>query len=426
MARPTRVATATSPSPLPRPAVSAAGPVVGLKNVQAAATPGWMISLVNDKQTWVFNTNRGRRGSCSLSTSSDGGSTFRTGDELAPPDYVVDNVVETLDGEVLACVARSSDQSVQAPAHGLTDDGFVLKSQGWNPATGRARTWDRVLQAPVGVWFDGRWGLTQWSVAPAWSKRPGLVVVSEYGRKTNQGDPAQSATRAWLSLDHGSTWKVIFNLLDYAEQPAIQSLHLHGCAYDSYDDALWLASGDGGLLRDGELDGGFSAVWYGRLINGSDCDWSVFGDSISRQGTTQVVCLAATKHGVLILSDATPAAFQWVEREGEGTFSAITPFLKVSPNLAYGSSIWRNDDETAPVLCTFQASPFGDPVSVYCGSMLPDGETISVRDIYAFDLRLRPGARGVWRAVGPDTKGRVFVNAQVGLISETYRGTIAL
>ena len=52
-------------------------------------------------------------------------------------------------------------------------------------------------------------------------------------------DSAQNTRKAWISEDHGATWREMF------EAPVRAGVHLHGVSYDPYEDLCWAIVGDG-------------------------------------------------------------------------------------------------------------------------------------------------------------------------------------
>ena len=109
------------------------------------------------------------------------------------------------------------------------------------PASDTAATWRKVITVTqndnkVHEW----WGL---SYAPKGHPREGLVVATEYGGHGTASTPASGGARyVWLSLDYGRTWRTIFDL--YATTQVI-NMHMHGVAYDPYDDRVLCTFGDG-------------------------------------------------------------------------------------------------------------------------------------------------------------------------------------
>lgn len=84
-----------------------------------------------------------------------------------------------------------------------------------------------------------------WSV----SEYKNIVLVFEYGAKANEAfgsgyvaPVGMNARYLRLSLDYGVTWKVIFDLNDYA---VTDKVHGHGVCYDPYWQRIWLTYGDG-------------------------------------------------------------------------------------------------------------------------------------------------------------------------------------
>jgi len=115
------------------------------------------------------------------------------------------------DGEVLLGVGENPGAAKKAS---------VWRSSGW--ASG-APTFAKVLESS---------GYTQsFSLTWAWGHDGDIVVTNEYGT---------DARYVYLSQDCGATWSIIYdNGVSVTPQK-----HLHGCTYDKWRGAIWIAAGD--------------------------------------------------------------------------------------------------------------------------------------------------------------------------------------
>lgn len=146
-------------------------------------------------------------------------------------------VYETGDGELIARVSLNGQNS-------------LWRSNGWSTARENA-TWVKTLDVTNGTYITSAWSI---------SMHENIILVAEYGPKyvpeTGYGVPIQPTAKGenarylYLSLDHGKTFRTIFDLNSFAESlPSKGSdinLHLHGVAWDPWWDRIWVTCGDGG------------------------------------------------------------------------------------------------------------------------------------------------------------------------------------
>ena len=372
-------------------AATVAAPAPQLTDVSyiAAGTSGLseLLGMLADRQTLVGSRSSNVR---QLGVSTDGGTTWTWGRQFESSGWVVTGLIETPDGEVLVSARHTSN----------TAAGTLWRSTGWNKTTADATTWTKVLTASgAGCYFDRRWCLTARSVAPAWSRRAGQIVVCEYGTTINNAaTPAEAAVRAWRSTDNGATWTAIFDLRD--RYPGVTAqLHVHAIAYDPHDDRVLISTGDGGVTN------GACAVWY---CDGEDLatpTWTALSGSESTNAATQVTTIVPLESGIVLLSDSSPGGVRRIPRRGFRRYGQLVQAAPI-PGGIIGGAAWRNPDQPgAPLLMTYASTATSGPPSLLVTS---DGETVS--EAHREATSISGGAPGLTSVCGPDLLGRVFAN----------------
>lgn len=382
------------------------GPAVQLANATAVdfINASEVVTMLSDRQTLLLNGGPSGFDQNKIRVSVDGGVTVTSGDTLGATGFKISGAVETLDGELLVSLQRSDN----------TQAGSLVRSTGWNKTTGKATSWATVLTCSgPGCAIDRRWGLTAFSVAPAWSPRPGLIVVNEYGTKVNEAIAAgrtsdTAAVRAWLSTDHGKTWTVLFDLRD--RYPGVNgNLHCHASAYDPYDDRVIVTQGDGGFA-----DGASAAVWYCDGENLTAPTWTRITGTASTDGQAQVVTVAPLTGGVLFLSDGGPASVRRLPRRGYRRYGSMVDVVRLGNGAIIGATMWRSREGSPLWITCYTTSSSGNPSIL----MTLDGETFS--EVYRSASPTTGSSPGIHNVVGPDVSGRVYGNQNLTGTSQLF------
>lgn len=336
-----------------------------------------LLGMLADGNRKVFS-NSGFNAS-QLGVSTDG-VTFTWGKNLEGSNGIAVGFIETPGGEVLV-----------GTSHRDNTPGKLWRSTGWNPATADATSWTAVLTASgAGVSFDGRWCLHQRSVAPLASARSGTIFVAEYGFHISEAaTPAEAAIRVRMSVDDGVTWTAIFDLRNYN---ADTNAHIHGVAYDPWDDRVLVTVGDnanaGIYYCNGEDLG--APVW--QLVPGT-------GGSSSVQATT----LVPTATALVALSDSPISAVRRIPRKGYRGYAAIETSVTIATTgtAVIGAHAYQSDSN-GPFLLSFYSSTSSGAPSIYATL---DGKRFTA--IHTEDASVTTGP-GVHSVVGPDIAGRVW------------------
>jgi hypothetical protein len=341
-------------------------------------TPAYtdLIGMLADGTRKVFTGSSFNASQIGVSTD---GAAFTWGKNFAGGNGIATGIVETRGGEVLVSVKHRDNVA-----------GKLWRSTGWNPATADATSWANVLTASgPGVHFDGRWCLTQRSVAPLWSARAGAIFVAEYGNHINEAaTPTEAAVRAYMSTNDGATWTTIFDQRNYNTDT---NAHIHAIAYDPWDDRVILTVGD---------NANAGVYW----CNGEDLAapvWTrITGTNSSAAQATTVIPMDS---GLVLLSDSPTSGIRRIPRSGYRGYGSIVDALIVgtfSPALI-GAHAFQSDVD-GPVLLSFYASTSGGAPKLYATS---DGVNFST--IHAEAAAVTNGT-GLTSVVGPDANGYVW------------------
>lgn len=351
-----------------------------------------LMGMLSDRQTLLFNN--ASFSAAQLGVSTNGGSTVTWGKNFGGGPWIMSAVLETPGGEMLVAVQNRTGLPSGAASQ-------LWRSTGWNKATADATSWTQVLTSSgAGVIFDGRWGVTQRSVAPSWSARPNALFVSEYGAHTNDAaTTGQAAVRAWMSTDDGATWTQIFDLRDRG-LPTTAGLHIHGIAYDPFDDRVFITSGDGG-----NADGGQAAVWY---CDGDKLSAPVWNSIPAMQATsalTQVITVIPTASAVLFSPDSASLGIWRLPRRGYRRYGTASCVAQIGAGIV-GAHGWQNRDAVgAPLFLTYYSSSISGPPSI-----LVTNDGIAFTEAYRGPTNTSNSAPGIFGCVGPDINGKVYAN----------------
>ncbi len=297
---------------------------------------------------------------------STDGVTFTWGKDFQGGNGIAEGFITTPNGEVLVAVkARTGNL------------GTLYRSTGFNPVTMNATSWATVLTGSrAGAHFDGRWCLNQWTAAPLVSPAAGALYVAEY-----DGD------KVWQSLDDGITWIEIFNLQSIL--PGAN--HVHGVAYDRWDDRLWVTVGDTAFAR----------IYYVNRedINGVDTPWVLLpGSNSSVWQATSIVPLGA---GVVFLSDASVSKVIWLPRQDVRFYGTLRVGYSLAGTGLIGAHAFQSADNK-PAYLTFYNSGSGQTPRIIATS---DGEKFT--EVYTDGSTVTSGP-GIHSIVGPDVDGKIW------------------
>lgn len=298
---------------------------------------------------------------------SEDGETFTWGENFGSAN-VVTGVIPTPGGEVLVAV-KALDNS--AP-------GTVHRSTGWDPSNADATSWATVLTASKnGAHMDGRWCLTERSVAPLNSPGAGAMFLCEY-----------DGNRAWMSVDDGVTWAQIFDL--QTAHPGAN--RIHAIAYDRWDDRVWVTVGDAS----------FAGIYYAdrAKISGTGTPWTLLPGSASE--AWQVTTVVPLSNAVVFLSDTSDSGVFAVLRDGVGGYKSLRNVVDLPDFGLIGAHAYQAADDL-PAFLTFNQSGSGQTPLIIATI---DGEHFST--VYTDTEVVSGSAPGIHSIVGPDLDGNVW------------------
>ena len=276
--------------------------------------------------------------------------------------------------------------------------GGIYVSQGWrtNPATA---TWTRTLTYSATGNFCQPYS---WSVAPKGHVREGLVVVTEYGGQSTQGTTSVEggASRVWVSLDYGKTWREIFNLL---KTYGTKNQHMHGVAYDPWTDNILMCFGDGYAGAPAVSGALYSDDWLKPSPT-----WKPIIPVLST-AAWQVTLFHPTPAGVICGSDGGPDGVWFMARDPAGGYQFPKPVITNLNGSCIGTMVYA-PDPNRPALMVYQnGQAETDPTRVLMIS--PRGDQID--EVYC-DTQEAPKWGNALTICGPDRDGYVYWTANDG------------
>lgn len=251
-----------------------------------------------------------------------------------------------------------------------------------------------------------------WSV----SEYKNIVLVFEYGAKANEAfgggyvaPVGMNARYLRLSLDYGVTWKVIFDLNDYA---VTNKVHGHGVCYDPYWQRIWLTYGDGS-----------NATMYSDDLGET---W-IFAHHITvYEGEHQNVGIVALPDCILFGTDYHPDGIHRIDRKhGKHTSNGLYPidsayFINIGQTQRkyVCMSIFKSKHQPInPVLFGF-CPETGDAYSCVIGTY--DG--FNFFNVWT-DTLLQPTGRGLQTVVGVTPINEIIVKSSDTRTSGTAKLT---
>ncbi|OFP19925.1 hypothetical protein HMPREF2996_00170 [Corynebacterium sp. HMSC066C02] len=235
-----------------------------------------------------------------LRQSRDQGKTWEIVHQF--PGQSIELVEPLANGEILVATSGTVD--------GVPSTRRVYVSDGYDPADPSAAQWTHKLTGSAQFVKFVDWSINQHGP---------IIVLAEYGPKGGMvwgsgSEPipeGENARYAHLSLDHGKTWKRIFDLNEFLISRGQATLlhHIHGVAWDPYWDRIWLSFGDamGG--------NGSNGVIYSDDL-GATWEVAYHSAEVDTPAGWQVVGIQPMKNCVLFAGDMTPAGVMRLDRAG--------------------------------------------------------------------------------------------------------------
>ncbi len=234
------------------------------------------------------------------------------------------------DGQLLVCLRDTRGEQ----------PGSIWRSSGYNAAIPQLAQWVKVLDlSACNVYVENSWGISVYD---------NIVVVAEYGSKITGGN----ARQAYLSTDHGATWRPIFELGRQAGS------HLHGITFDPYVNRIWLTHGD----------------WpYGGICYSDD--WGSTWQTVDTGGVhTQPTSMIALESCLLLATDTRLNGVLRIRRRERVTPPTVELAHRIEDNSSLkvvGQLIFRRPDKDAAIYMAFSVVGRGAGVIV----ATRDGET---------------------------------------------------
>lgn len=263
------------------------------------------------------------------------------------------------------------------------------------PANETAATWTKVVTVNQSDnYVHDAWGL---SFAPKGHVREGLVVATEYGGQGNASTAANDGSRAvWLSTDYGQTFRQIFDLFTFTGK--VLSAHMHGVAYDPFDDRVLVTFGDGN-----SGSGTPTGIAYSDDFLAITPTWHYISGPFT-DSTFQATGILPLANGILMGGDGKPPGIYRLPRRGYRQYGPMQTVLNYGGGTDTGFIGQR----------MFQAGP-GQPIiiahewaknSARAASLHMTRDGLTFTEIWRDDRELNYS--GVLYVVGPTASGKVW------------------
>ncbi len=375
-------------------------PRVRLDNVTIAASTYRPIYMSHDRTT-VYATT----GAHILYKSNDDGVTFT-------PIYTDGNTVT----KVTACL-ELADGRLLVATNIYSQAPRIYRSS----LVGGGGTWTQTfLNSGVESEFHPFWSLTD-----SCFDGNGHLWLSEYGASTTtSGSQTNKPVRIWRGNDDGSSFTLMFNLLDYAQNVAGLSvptqtagMHMHAVAYDKWDDRVWFTMGD-------NVGAGPDTVAGGR--NGSNAQIGYTDDNFATVnwlplpaywGTTiqalQVTSILPLENAIIFSPDGVVNGIHVLPRRGYRTYGPLKVGSYNAANGSYRSlgqgltRAWSRPD--LPALAAV-SMPQGSTESAALFAGLDGG--LTWEELYRFPA----GVVDLRGFVGPTLNGKVLAYVNDGTV----------
>ncbi len=242
--------------------------------------------------------------------------------------------VRTVGTELLVALSPMGGVASQIPV--------IWRSSGYGNGAGTP-TWTKVLDGDGGGYFDYRWGF--------WVEGS-IVFASVYGNKSE----SLPVKRAYVSLNGGSTWHVIFA---HPSNDANQA-HIHAIGYDKYWDRVWITTGDGGPNR---------GIYYSDDWRNTNPSWRN-----ASAGLANICGVFPVEDGIIFGSDDPPNGWSRYDKVGDKDYSPkphprIVRKINNVNNLTHvvGTMYQRSPDQ--PIISSAHASVTPSPPGELCATV---------------------------------------------------------
>ncbi len=374
-------------------------PRVRLDNVTTTATTYRPIYMSRDRTTVYATTD-----AHILYKSTDDGTTFTAIYTDGNTATKVTACLELDDGRLLVATNIYS----QAPR--------IYRSS----LVGGGGTWTQMfLNTGVESQFHPFWGLTD-----ACFDGNGHLWLTEYGAQTtNSGSQTNKPVRVWRGNDDGSSFTLMFNLLDYAQNVAgltvptqTAGMHMHAVAYDKWADRVWFTMGD-------NVGAGPDIVAGGR--NGTNAQIGYTDDNFTTVnwlplptywGTTitalQVTSILPLENAIIFSPDGVTNGVHVLPRRGYRMFGPLKVGSSNAANGGYRSlgqgltRAWNRSD--LPALAAISMPQGSSEAGLFAGL---DGG-LTWEELYRFS----PGVVSLGGFVGPTVNGKVLAYFNDGAV----------
>lgn len=340
-----------------------------------------------DNKMWGYT---GGDGTISYSTD-DGGTWTAYTKSWDTADGWINRLMKTADGEVIAMTGN-----------------VIKKSSGW--ATGNV-TWstNKITKSPNSTLF-------QFSLDGNGTK----FIACEYGASI----PNWSDSRfVWISTDKGDTWNVVWDSLEKLGEEKNAETHLHGVAYDRWDDRFYFTQGHG---RNGGLyvstNNGATWLQPKGYRDGVLSSLGIAGHQYPGEDTNGPTVLVATPKGLVMGSDnANNGMFSLLKQKNIND-EVVTQTLSLNhykPGYLCMFAIRGFYDENSGSAYIAFRSEYNDVPPVICA-----GNEVEGQIIYEYPTLPVVGAQDHFGAIAKTSPDKLVAYAQFGGIPHTFNADL--
>ncbi|WP_157821455.1 WD40/YVTN/BNR-like repeat-containing protein [Macrococcoides caseolyticum] len=359
-----------------------------LSNVSYNKTdPGARFIDYFDNKMWGYT---GRDGTISYSTD-DGGTWTAYTKSWDIADGWINRLMKTADGEVIAMTGN-----------------VIKKSSGW--ATGNV-TWstNKITKSPNSTLF-------QFSLDGNGTK----FIACEYGASIPNWVDSRFV---WISTDKGDTWDVVWDSLEKLGEEKNAETHLHGVAYDRWDDRFYFTQGHG---RNGGLyvstNNGATWLQPKGYRDGVLSSLGIAGHQYPGEDTNGPTVLVATPKGLVMGSDNANNGMFGLIKKGNIEDEVVTQTLSLNhykPGYLCMFAIRGFYDESSGSAYIAFRSEYNDVPPVIC-----TGNEVEGQVIYKYPTLPVVGAQDHFGAIAKTSADKLVAYAQFGGVPYTLKADL--
>ena len=289
---------------------------------------------------------------------------------------------------------------------GISSDGETWTLLGNAPAGALQRVWDSGDGAHIVLTSTNVYRVTGLvSGSPVWTNTLTVNGAAAFNRFTGSYDPASGkgivsqygpgvpqfadSRYGHITLDHGQTWTQVWDSDTMIPGDAPTDSHVHGSAYDPWDDVFYLIEGHGTQ----------SGVW---LSTDNGMTWNLYDGYRMYSAPT---CIVPTDDGLVLTSDDPKSGLLGIPRvgpiQGRRIIRTYNWSSQYSGVIGFGQHAQR-DPETGLVYAVYKSSYVDLPPVILAGTASAgsrvytyDGTPANTSDYQFRSIVLLPGGKTI-------------------------------